>query len=83
MNLPVEFISNNLREDKSIELVRLSDQEDFVNGFTDLSPYCDGLSFGWVDNSTIYYDVYDATTKVIFYSKPRLLIERRIFKFAH
>lgn len=68
----------NFSEDKSVELIRLPDNEDFVDGFTDLSPYCGGLSFGWVNNSTIYYDVYDATVEVNYVNNTfRPLIERR------
>lgn len=67
----------DFREDRSVELVRLSENEDFVDGLSDLSPYCQGLSFAWLDDSTIYYDVYDATPGLVAYPTPRPVIERR------
>lgn len=52
----------HLREDVSETLVGLPKGETFDNGNSDLAPYCQGLKFGWENEKTIYYDVYDATT---------------------
>ncbi len=51
----------DLRKDVSKVLVQLPKIETFDDGTSDLDPYCNGLNFGWQDESTIYYDVYDAT----------------------
>lgn len=68
----------NLDEDKLEILVQLPRSETFDNGFTELSPYCNGLSFGWSDKSTIYYDIYDATAEVSYINNiARPVIERR------
>lgn len=61
-----------LREDISEVLVQLPETETFDDGNSELSPYCQGLNFGFEDELTIYYDVYDATTV-----RNRPFLERR------
>lgn len=62
----------DLRNDSSEILVQLPEDESFDNGNSDLEPYCEGLSFGWLNESEIYYDIYDATTEY-----NRQLLERK------
>ena len=62
----------DLGKDSSEIVVQLSEVESFDNGTSDLEPYCNGLNFGWEDNDTVYYDVYDAT---VDYNRP--FVERR------
>lgn len=63
----------HLRKDTSEILVRLPDTEAFDSGFSEAGT-CDGVNTGWLDESTIYYNVYDVTTE----GSP--LLERRTLK---
>lgn len=63
----------HLREDVSEILAQLPEEEVFTNSSdSDFEGFCIGIDFGWVDDSTVYYDVYDATIE-----RNRPLIERR------
>ena len=66
-----------LRRDISEELVRLANAEALTSSNADDGAigYCFGLSFGWQDESTVYYDVYDGTK-----APPYPIKERRILK---
>ena len=55
-----------LRDDKSELVAQLPRGETFDNGREylgrgDLLLLCDGFNFGWIDESTIFYDVFDKT----------------------
>lgn len=65
----------DLRKDISRLLVQLPGSESLDDGISDLDPYCGGLNFGWLDENTIYYDVYDSTK-----NPPYPIIERRTLK---
>lgn len=64
----------NLREDIFKILLSLPETEVFDNGYSDLAPYCKGLNFGWLNGSTIYYDVYDSVTNHSFLEQRTLVI---------
>ncbi len=64
----------NLRDDTPTIVVQLPSTENLTISNTEDSEfsYCSGLNFGWQNDTTIYYDVYDATT-----TTNRSLEERR------
>ncbi|KKR47177.1 MAG: hypothetical protein UT82_C0002G0024 [Parcubacteria group bacterium GW2011_GWB1_40_14] len=62
----------HLREDEKEVLVQLPDGETLTDFNESAVGQCSGLNLGWIDNSTIYYDVYDATVTGV-----RPFIERR------
>lgn len=72
----------HLREDRSEILLQLPEAETLDNGYSDLAPYCAGLNFGWLDDTTLYYDVYDATKGMfnVATESNRSLLERRTLK---
>jgi len=50
----------NLRKDTAELLMKLPKTETFDRGRSETGN-CGGVNIGWVDETTIYYDVYDAT----------------------
>lgn len=63
----------NLREDKYEVLVHLPKGE-LLTSFNRSESTCPGIDIGWLDNTTVYYDVYDATSEEWIYP----LVERRM-----
>lgn len=63
----------HLIKDESNAVVKLSDKEMLSQGEEGGIGGCPGMNFGWVDDSTIYYDVYGTTAD-------HPLLERRMLK---
>lgn len=69
-----------LRDDKSELVTQLPKGETFDNGREYLGRgdsllLCDGFNFGWMDESTIFYDVFDKTKDAPSRKVKNLLIE--------
>lgn len=64
----------DLRRDISTVLEQLVENETFTySTYRDEEGFCLGVNIGWLDESTIYYNVYNATVDI-----DRPLLERRV-----
>ena len=70
----------HLNEHTKEILVRLPRNEIFNSGFDDELGFCVEINYGWLDESTIYYDVYDATRTEESHYFLHPLLERRTLK---